>query len=159
MSAQSVGDILEGYANRGVIRGFSRQQTRGGNGHYRLLWHRGQVFDLKYDHRKQTLRLACVLPAVPGESDMYRAFKGWLKQRQGDKLPDHRRCDRSKVSLRPYNRGGNIALTLGILDGDVEYAASKLMSLVNEIYLDFLSNGLYFDWLVETFDLDPDKPY
>jgi hypothetical protein len=34
-----------------------------------------------------------------------------------------------------------------------------LVGLVNEIYLDFLANSLYFDWLVETFDLDPDRPY
>ena len=52
-----------------------------------------------------------------------------------------------------------MALTLHMLDGDVDYGVRKLVALVNEIYLDFLSSGLYFDWLVETFDLDPDKPY
>ena len=41
----------------------------------------------------------------------------------------------------------------------MDYAANKLVSLVNEIYLDFLSSGLYFEWLIETFDLDPDNPY
>ena len=48
---------------------------------------------------------------------------------------------------------------MGILDGDTEYAVRRLVAVVNEIYLDFLSSGLYFDWLVETFDLDPDHPY
>jgi hypothetical protein len=51
-----------------------------------------------------------------------------------------------------------VALTLAVLDGDVEYAVKKLVSLVNEIYLDFLSSGLYFEWLVDTFELDPDHP-
>jgi hypothetical protein len=46
-----------------------------------------------------------------------------------------------------------------VLDGDLDYAVNKLVSLVNEIYLDFLSSGLYFDWLVETFELDPDHAY
>jgi len=35
----------------------------------------------------------------------------------------------------------------------------KLVNLVNEIYQDFLSSGLYFEWMVETFELDPDNPY
>jgi len=159
MSVEQAGDVLEEYANRGIFRGFSRQQTRAGNGSFRLLWHREQLFQLDYDRGKQTLRLACVLPDVPAKSDMYRAFKSWLKGRQDDALPDHRRVDRHRVSIKTYNRGGDVAMTLGILDGDTEYAVRKLVGLVNEIYLDFLSDGLYFDWLVETFDLDPDNPY
>ncbi len=159
MSALQVGNILEEYAERGVLRGFSRQQTRAGNGSFRLLWHRDQLFQLAYDHNKQTLRLACILSAVPPKSAMDREFRTWLKTRQDQTLPDHRRCDSRKVSLRVYNRGGDISLTMGILDGDVEYAVRKLVALVNEVYLDFLSSGLYFDWLVETFDLDPDNPY
>ena len=61
--------------------------------------------------------------------------------------------------MRTYNRGGDVALTLRSLDGDVEYLVTRLVALVNEIYLDFLSSGLYFEWLVETFELDPDHPY
>ncbi len=159
MSAQQVGDILQGYADRGVFRGFSRRESRGGKGSYRLLWHRDQVFELEFDPRRQTLRLACVLPSVPPRSTMYRAFRDWLRSRQDDALPDHRRCDRHKVSLRTYNRDGRVALTLGVLDGDLDYAVRTLLALVNEIYLDFLSSGLYFEWLVQTFGLDPDNPY
>jgi len=46
-----------------------------------------------------------------------------------------------------------------MLDDDLDYSVRKLIGLVNEIYLDFLSSGLYFDWLIETFELDPDNPY
>ena len=63
------------------------------------------------------------------------------------------------MALKTYNRGGDVALTMTVLDADVDYAVNKLVALVNEIYLDFLSSGLYFDWLVETFELDPDHPY
>jgi len=90
---------------------------------------------------------------------MYKEFKLWLKARQDKTLPDHRRCDDKKVTLKTYNRAGDIALTLQMLDDDLDYSVRKLISLVNEIYLDFLSSGLYFDWLIETFDLDPDNPY
>ena len=48
-------------------------------------------------------------------------------------------------------------LVLKIKDGDGEYAVRKLIHLVNEIYLTFLADGKYFDYLVETFNLDPDR--
>jgi len=154
-----IGDILEEYAARGVFQGFSRQETGRKRGLYRVQWHRRQLFEFTYDGAKNTLRISCVLPQVPAKSAMYKEFKLWLKTRQDESLPDHRRCDAQKVQLKTYNRGGDIALTLQMLDDDLEYGVRKLVSLVNEIYLDFLSSGLYFDWLIETFDLDPDNPY
>jgi hypothetical protein len=156
-AAQQVGDLLEYYAGRGIFSGFSR----GGQGRTRFLlrWHRDQLFEWVWNEAKQTLRISCVLPSVPADSAMYRALKDWLTARQDEALPDHRRCDRNKVALRTYNRGGDVALTLHVLDGDVDYAVKKLVNVVNEIYQDFLSNGLYFDWMVETFELDPDNPY
>ena len=157
-AAGRVGELLEGYAGRGVFSGFSRQGGRNG-ARFRLRWHRGRDFQLAWSDARQTLRISCVLPEVPGGSAMYREFRAWLAARQDDALPDHRRCDRHKVALKTYNRGGDVALTLHLLDGDVEYAVRKLVSLVNEIYLDFLSSGLYFDWLVATFELDPDNPW
>lgn len=157
-SAQ-VGDILEDYANRGIFTGFSRQGDGRKNAQFKVLWHRQQRFLWAWDDARQSLRIACVLPAVPAKSPMYRELKAWLKSRQLDSLPDHRRCDSGKVALRTYNKQGDVALSLRILDGDIDYGVRKLVSLVNEIYLDFLSSGLYFDWLIETFELDPDNPY
>ncbi len=154
----AVGDILEEYAERRVFQGFSRRESGNTRGRYQVLWHRKQVFELTYDSAKKSLRIACVLPNVPADSPMYKAFKLWLKARQNDTLPDHRRCDRKKARLKTYNRGGDIALTLQMLDDDLDYAVRKLVSLLNEIYLDFLSSGLYFDWMIETFDLEPDRP-
>lgn len=157
--AVQVGDLLEEYAGRGVFSGFSRQKEGRGGGEFYSRWHRGQLFHWVWSESKQTLRISCVLPAVPVGSSMYREFKVWLAHRQDNELPDHRRCDQRKITLKTYNRGGDVALTLHVLDGDLQYAVKKLVSVVNEIYLDFLSSGLYFDWLVETFELDPDNPY
>lgn len=154
-----VGDLLQEYAEKGVFRGFSPLGNSGRVAVFRVLWHRSQLFEWRWNGAKQSLRISCVLPAVPAKSSMYREFKAWLQARQDDALPDHRRCDRNKVTLKTYNRGGDVALTLAVLDGDVEYGVRKVVKLVNEIYLDFLSSGLYFDWLVETFELDPDNPY
>lgn len=158
MSVGAVGDILQEYAERGVFRSFSRRETKK-LGRYQLLWHQDQLFELTFDPARRALRVACVLPQLPAQSAMYRDFKAWLAARRDPALPEHRRCDRAKVTLKPYNRGGNVALTLTCDDGDIDYAVRALVALVNEIYQDFLPNGPYFDWQVETFNLDPDHPY
>lgn len=158
-AAARVGELLQEYAGRGVFSGFSQHQSRGGNGEYRLRWHRGQLFHLAWNDARQTLRVGCVVPAVPAGSAMYRELKAWLRARQDETLPDHRRCDRSKLGLRTYNRAGEVALTLRVLDGDIDYAVRRLVALMNEIYLDFLASGLYYEWQLETFNLDPDRPY
>jgi len=79
--AQRAGDLLQEYAERGVFRSFSRYGGRGRSAEFHLLWHRDQLFQWVWDGVKQTLRVSCVLPAVPAKSSMYRDFKAWLKAR------------------------------------------------------------------------------
>ncbi|MCZ6830650.1 MAG: hypothetical protein O7F73_13880 [Gammaproteobacteria bacterium] len=157
-SITRVGVLLQAYAEKGVFRGFSSRSETPARADYRILWHRDQVFELRYEPRQSSLRFACVLPEVDPGSSMYREFRAWLKLRRSDELPEHRRCDPRRVRIKPYNRGGAVALTLRSLDGDMDYAVRRLIALVHEIYLEFLSSGLYHDWLIETFDLDPDNP-
>jgi hypothetical protein len=160
MDTGSAADVvtrrLRHYAERGVFRGFSPVSGRGGNATYRILWHRERVFDLVLDSKKDTLRFTCVLPAVPPGSEMYREFKAFVRSRQGDELPQHRRIDASRAEVRPYNRKGDIALTLRVKDGDFDHAAQKLVHLVHEIYLDFLCDGRYRDYMIAHLGLDPD---
>jgi hypothetical protein len=148
---------LAGYAERGVFRGFSRGPATGGKARFQIAWHRGRVFELAFDAGTGTLRLPELLTGVLPDSTMYEEFKSFIRERQADELPDHRRIDARKVQIRAYNRGGNILLVMKAKDGDVEYALRKLVHLVNEIYLTFLADGKYFDYLVETFNLDPDR--
>ncbi len=160
--AALVGEILQGYAARGVFRGFGAatgKRVSAARAQYQTRWHRDQLFQWQFDATRASLRLPCVLPQVPAGSAMYRDFKRWLRERQSPSLPEHRRYDASRLRLKTYNRGGEIALTAYILNGDTEYAVRKLVDLVNEVYLSFLSDGLYYEWLLETFNLDPDRPY
>lgn len=153
-----VGNILQDYAEKGLFRGFSRGSASARKSEYRVLWHFDQAFELRYESRQAKLRFANALTGVPSASPMYRDLKAWLKSRQQSSLPAHRRCDPDRISLSPYNRGGTVALTARCLDGDIDYTVRKLIAVVHELYLEFLGSGLYFDWLVETFDLDPDNP-
>ena len=123
-----------------------------------MLWHRDQFFNLNLDARKKTLRFPAVLPNVPAGSSMYREFKQFIASRQSNDVPEHRRVDPRRVSIRISNRAGNIGLTFSVRNNDYEYATRKLINLVHEIYLVFLYDGPYYDYMVETFNLDPDHP-
>lgn len=153
---EAVTERLQAYATRGVFRGFSRVEVKGGKAVFKILWHRDRLFELTFDTAKDTLRFAVVLPNVPNDSEMYAAFKAFLKSRQSDSMPPHRRIDPEKAEVRPYNRGGDIALTLKIKDGDYDYAVQRFVLLVHEVYLDFLCDGRYRDYMIDNLGLDPD---
>ena len=110
-SSARVGRILQSYAEKGVFRGFSTLSEMPARADYRILWHRDQMFELRYEPRKSSLRFACVLPQVDANSSMYREFRAWLKLRRSEELPEHRRCDPQRVRIKPYNRDGAVALT------------------------------------------------
>lgn len=150
----AVAEMLEGYAQRGVFRGFSREPARGEKTTFRMLWHRDRIFELAFDGQKNSLRFPLLLPNVSAE--MFQRLRVFLEERLSDDLPEHRRLDRRKVELKAQNRKSNVSLTLTVKDHDVEYGARKLIHLVHEIFLTFLMDGRNYDYMVENFDLDPD---
>lgn len=155
--ADIVAEALQDYARRGVFRGYSRGTEKNGKTSFKLIWHRERPFQLDFDAMKDQLRFLLVLPNVPPDSDMYAAFKKYLKSRQSEALPEHRRIDKTKAKVRPYNRGGNVSLSLKVIDRDFDYGTRRIIHIVNEIFMDFLFNGIYYDYMIENFDLDPDK--
>ncbi len=154
---EQVAGILQGYANRGVFRGFSQGPVRKGTARFKLLWHRDRFFDLSLDVPRRVLRFAVVLPDVPAGSSMYAEFKAFIASRHHEDLPAHRRVDANKARVRCANRGGNVTLTLAVVDGDYEYGTRKLIQVVHEVYMAFLIDGPYLEYMVEAFQLDPDR--
>ena len=152
----TVESVLEGYAQKGVFRGFGRIPNQRGKPSFKMLWHHSKTFVLLFDPKTLTLRFPVLLPEVPANSEMHKAFKAYVKSRQQPSLPDHRRVDRERVTLRTLNRNGSISMSMKSKDGDLEYATRKLIQLVHEIFLDFLNDGLYYEYLVDVFDLDVD---
>lgn len=155
-SVDLVADLLEEYARRGVFRGFGRGDTAKGKTKFKMVWHYERLFELVFDASKGTLRIPLVLPKVEAKSAMHREFKSFLKAFRSEALPEHRRVDPDKVEIKSFNRGGNISLTAKVKNGDFEYAARKLIHVVHEIFLVFLYDGRNYEYLIETFDIDPD---
>lgn len=151
-----VGETLAGYAKRGVFLGFSEGAVRRGKATFRIVWHRDRVFEVIFDAKKNELRFPEVLTGVPAGSTMYRELKQFVSARQSDELPAHRRIDNRRARIRVSNRGGNVGIALLGLDDDHAYGVRKLVHLVHEIFMVFLTEGSYLEYMVEAFDLDPD---
>jgi hypothetical protein len=156
-SIQKVTDILQGYADKAVFRGFSAGVARGGRISYKIVWHHDRRFELILDTSKKTMSFPVLLPAIPRGSAMYRAFQEYIESRHSEELPEHRRIERKKARVRCAIRTGNVSLTLAIKDGDFEYAARKLIHLVDEIFKGFLIDGPYYEYMVEHLGLNPDQ--
>ena len=149
-----ISSLLESYATRGVFRGFARGAASPSRATFKITWHRDRLFELTVDTTKRTLRLPSVLPAV--SPVMFRELKAFIASRQSDEVPEHRRTDPARATIQLALRKGEVSLTMTSIDADFDYATRKLISLVHEIYLVFLHDGRYYDYLIETFNLDPD---
>ena len=151
-----VGKVLEDYAKRGVFRGFSTGAARGGKATFKVVWHQNREYELIFDLEQGVIRLPQVLANVPADSAMYRELKHFIRSRHADDLPEHRRIDSHKAQVKSYNRKGSVSLVLEVKNGDREYGVRKFVQLVHEIFVTFLVDGNYFDYVVTTFELDPD---
>jgi hypothetical protein len=120
-----------------------------------MQWNKNRFFDLAFDPAKRSLRFPMVLPKVPRE--MYGEFKKFVASRQSDEMLAHRLIDPKKIRISCALKNGNISLLFISKDSDLEYATQKLINLVHEIFLVFLQDGLYYEYTIETFDLDRDQ--
>jgi hypothetical protein len=149
--------ILEGYAAKAVFRGFSAHPGAKGQASYRMVWHHDRPFEMLLDAGRKTLEFPVVLPGVPARSPMYRELKAFLKARQSEEMPEHRRVNPAKARLALGNKRGTVSLTVTVKDGDFDYATRKIIHIVHEIFLIFLVDGPYFEYMVEHLGLDEDR--
>jgi hypothetical protein len=156
-SVALVTGILEGYAAKAVFRGFSAHPKRGGKAAYKMVWHHERPFELLLDVQHGALLFPAVLPGVPSRSDMYRELRAFLKSRQTDEVPEHRRVNPAKARVTLSNQRGIVSLSLTVKDGDFDYATRKLIQIVHEIFMVFLVDGPYFEYMVKQLGLDPDR--
>jgi hypothetical protein len=156
--ASPVSLLVNEFVGRGVFSAVAMPPRRRGIEDYRLLWFRGQQMDLQVDSRHARASLERLLPPIVPRSRFDRRLRAWLRSRQAQELPPHRRVDPGTLQASLRNVGGTMRLTLVSRDGDVLLATRKLLHLVNELYLVFLATPECYDWIVEAFDLDPDRP-
>jgi len=146
-SLSVVRESLQGYADRGVFRGFSEVRS----GHFKFVWLIRHQMALSVDTANNVLRFMQVLPCVPANSTMYAELKSFIKQRHDRELPDHRRIDRRRAEASCSNRGGTVSISLKVKNDNYAYGVNRIVNLVHELFLHL--RDAYPDYLAENFDV------
>ena len=150
-AANQVAQVLRGYADRGVFRGFVCHERSAQRHEYTFRWLTDASFRLIFDASEGSLTFRDLLPNVAYRSAMDKAFRVFLRERSSVELPEHRRIDPERVRLTCRNRKGNVSVSLAVLGNDYGYATKKAVSLVNEIFHGFL-RGPYYEYMVTQFN-------
>ncbi len=80
---------------------------------------------------------------------MIGRFKKFLKGRSSPSQVSHRQIDPRRTAVTSVNRGGRVR------HADYEYGMRRVVNLVQDAFMDFLSSALYFDYMVESFNVNP----
>ena len=145
--ADAVDALLRSRADRGVFRSFASARVRG-KLDCTMVWLREQPTRLVFDPRRGTLEFRDLLPNLDLDSTLYKDLRSFLRGRASADLPPHRRFDPQRIKVRSRNRQGTVSVAVESLDGDWDYAVSKALKLVNELFLGFL-RGPYYSYMVE----------
>ena len=148
--ARQVERLLRRYADRGVFRSFHVSETRGGKLGCKFKWLTERPVTAVYDPETDALEFRNLLPDVPAASPMYSALKAFIRGRADPQLPDHRRIETGRATVKCSNRKGNVSIVVSFKKGGREYGVTRAVKLVNEIFLSFL-RGPYFDYMVANF--------
>jgi hypothetical protein len=150
---RDVYSVLGEYAERGVFQQFQTVVERSGKTSFHFEWAFRQPYTMLWDAKKGLLVFQDFLPRMASDSLMYRELKAFIKSREDPHLPEHRRLDSERATVRTRLRQGvmSIEMTLGSF-GDSAYGAGKLIQLVHEIFL-FLGE-YWVDYMWEHFQVN-----
>jgi len=149
--------MIERLFDRGVFATFGSVETsRRGRQVFEVTWHKGRVLQIAFDRASRTLTVPNLLPALDRKSPLYKALRAFVASFSDCDRPEHRRAPPEKVLVILSLRDGFARLSVRTLDGDLEYALSKLVQIVNEVFMLFLGSGEYFAYRVEHLGADAD---
>ena len=147
---------LAHYALRGSFRSFNAAVRTPWKTEFTFSWLRDVTFHVVFDRSRRTLTFVNMLPAIPARSEMDRHLRAFVRVYTSAAVPEHRRVDPRRVSVRVVNRGGAASLVFTFRTKDVAYAVRKAVHLAHDILQDFLNDGRYVQYNVDHFNLNPE---
>jgi hypothetical protein len=64
--------------------------------------------------------------------------------------------DARRATAKLKQDGGAVSVVFKFNDAHLEYGVRKAVNLIHELFVDFLRQPIYFHYMVEHFDLNPD---
>lgn len=149
---QVIDETLGGYADRGVFRGFSATDERGGVRQYRFLWLTRRPTVLRLSRDGRALTFDALFPDVLAIPRLRQALQARVRSQTDPGRPAHRRLDARRATISTRLEKGHLALRLSIKvhqGRGGEYAVRAALGVVNELFL-FL-HEVYPDYLAAQF--------
>ena len=140
---------LQGFADRGVFRGFLETPGRGENAEFQFVWLEERPFYLRVNVKSGRLEFRDIVPNVELNSDLHREVRAYIRGRHATELPAHRRIDLGRAEAFCTNRGGNLSIGLKVKRNQYAYGTTKIVNLVNEVFV--LLHTEFFEYMVENF--------
>ena len=147
--------VLDHYANRGLLRNVRTTPTVGVTTLFQFTWHYNRTFDLLVDCAASRMEFTGAFPNVSPLSAISLGLSQYIEAMMSENVPIHRRIDRRKTVVSRAHSGTDVSIVASIADGDFDYAARRLIQVVNEIYVDFLPNSSHYEYQVESLGLNP----
>jgi hypothetical protein len=138
---------LQGYADRGVFRGFSEVKKS----EFKFVWMTQKPIELSVDARNHVLRFKQLLPDIPASSTLYQELKSFIRERHQEGLPEHRRIDPERAGVSCSNRRGVVSVSLKVQSHHYSYGVNRIVNLVHELFV-YLRDA-HPQYLAENFDV------
>ena len=145
-----VRERLQGYADRGVFRGFSEQSAAAGRYRFRFSWLGTRPVTLVYAPTTGTFVFRNLLPHVTARSSLHLDLQAFVAGRASPSLPAHRRVDRRRARIRCVLSRGAVSLELVATRNHHEYGVTRVVNLVHEIFV-FL-HAYHPEYMWKSFD-------
>jgi hypothetical protein len=155
-SSAVVTETLAAYAERGIFRAFGDRPSRNGRFQYSFRWHTEIPLNVTYDPLRRELVFCDILPAVGSRSAMSRDLHAFVEGSSSPALPAHRRIDRRRMRAALAHRGRSVSLVVVLEHAHLEYGVRRAVNLVHELFVQFLRQPMYFQYMVDHFGADPD---
>ena len=131
-----------------MFRGFRATPAARGRVDYEFRWLTRRLTSASVD-RRCVLTFHALLPEAGPE--IIAAMRALIAARSTRAVPDHKRIDARRARLACAVSKGDISLAVEIRGRNQHYAVSKILNLVNEMFVAL--HEAYPDYLVEHFGI------
>jgi hypothetical protein len=146
---RQVAASLQRYADRGVFRGLSVSEGKNGRREFRFLWLTRTPMLVTYDPAASTLAFPRLIPSAAAVPSIVPALKGLVAEHLGSTVPEHRRVDKRRATVRCSVRDGHISLSFVVRGGHHAYAIKAGLNLVNRLFLQLQAH--HPEYLIQQF--------
>ena len=149
LEPEPVTAALQAYADRGVFRGFRATPLGRGQIEYQFLWLTKRPMRAVFDRSARRLTFPSALPQIdrPAAADIKAAIDSRSQRHQ----PEHKRVDARRSRISGALRKGDFSLAVEIRGRNDEYAVSKALNLINEMFV--ILHEHHPGYLVERFGM------